>query len=281
MSAADTRSTKILFRDWRQGDAEAGQLMAQRFADWYYAIATSRLGERGGAGPCESACGKFGQGVVAITDSKALVPWAHGVIQEELKTAGNRITDGDEPSNYTSSQSPKTALAKARVALPEDVALLEATYKTGSTASIEPLPILQARYRVKRWLKDNANIAFDVTPDNPILDYAPLPLYESARMATNDEEGQFEQYMISDIQLCKDIAEFAHFAIALRGGLPSAESFAATQAKSAPAPVAARNDGPGAGTVAAAAGGGLLVIGGGIIAVLLIVIVIAYFVFAG
>ena len=32
--------------------------------------------------------------------------------------------------------------------------------------------------------------------------------------------------MISDINLCKDIAEFAHFSIALRGGLPSPEDFA-------------------------------------------------------
>ena len=48
MSSTDTRSTRELFRAWRSGDGEAGQVMAQRFADWYYAIATSRLGEAAG-----------------------------------------------------------------------------------------------------------------------------------------------------------------------------------------------------------------------------------------
>ena len=28
-----------LFKKWRSGDAESGQSMAQRFSDWYYAIA--------------------------------------------------------------------------------------------------------------------------------------------------------------------------------------------------------------------------------------------------
>jgi hypothetical protein len=40
-------------------------------------------------------------------------------------------------------------------------------------------------------------------------------------MATPQEEINFEQWMISDLDLCRDIAEFAHFAIALRGGLPA------------------------------------------------------------
>ena len=59
MAETDTRSIKVLFREWRQGDAEAGQIMAQRFADWYYAIATSRLGEDAGREPCETACRKY------------------------------------------------------------------------------------------------------------------------------------------------------------------------------------------------------------------------------
>ena len=65
----------------------------------------------------------------------------------------------------------------------------------------------------------------EVAPDNPVLDRAPLPLYESGRMATEQEEVNFEHWMISDIDLCKDIAEFAHFSIALRGGLPSADQW--------------------------------------------------------
>ena len=39
--------------------------------------------------------------------------------------------------------------------------------------------------------------------------------------------------MISDIDLCKDIAEFAHFSIALRGGLPTQAEFDTRQQKKA------------------------------------------------
>ena len=34
-TTTDNRSIKDLFRAWRSGDAASGQLMAQRFADWY------------------------------------------------------------------------------------------------------------------------------------------------------------------------------------------------------------------------------------------------------
>ena len=154
------------------------------------------------------------------------------------------LSDGDEANAYTGNQKPKMLLAKAREALGAEVGLLEAVY--GGKASPEeietragplggnPLGVLKARYAVKRWLRDNAGVRFEVAPDNPVLDRAPLPLYESASMATAEEEAQFEVWMISDIDLCKDIAEFAHFSIALRGGLPSAEEFAAQAAKAAP-----------------------------------------------
>ena len=230
MAGSDSRSIKVLFREWRQGDAEAGQLMAQRFADWYYAIATSRLGEEPGREPCEVACSKFGEGVVNVSESRALVNWAHEIIQDELSGKGDRVTDGDQPNAYTGNQRPKTLLARARVALPTEVGLLEQCYRTGSTAALEPLPVLKARYKVKQWLRDSCHVPFDVAPDQPILDRAPMPLYESGRMASADEEKNFEQWMISDLDLCKDIAEFAHFAIALRGGLPSVEEFEAEQA---------------------------------------------------
>ena len=236
MSEQDTRTTKVLFREWRAGDSQAGQIMAQRFADWYYAIATSRLGESGGAGPTETACTKFGEGVVEITESRQLVPWAHDIIAKLLADAGARTMDGDEPNAYTGNQSPKALLARARGALPAEVELLEAAYAaSGDPARVEalaeplggnPLGILKARYRVKQWLRDQQNVPFEVAPDNPVLDRAPLPLYESGKMASPQEEVNFEHWMISDIDLCRDIAEFAHFAIALRGGLPSAEQMA-------------------------------------------------------
>lgn len=239
MSQSDARSTQVLFREWRSGNAESGQVMAQRFADWYYAIATSRLGEDRGRGPCEQACARFGEGIVRIKESRELVSWAHGLIQRELESAGSRATDGDEPNAYTANQSPKRLLAQAREALPAEVDLLEATYSgAASPERIEelagplggnPLGVLRARYRVKQWLAAHAGVPFDVAPDDPILDRAPLPLYESGRMATPEEEVDFEHWMISDLDLCKDIAEFAHFAIALRGGLPSREAVAATR----------------------------------------------------
>ncbi|HHO50554.1 MAG TPA: hypothetical protein ENK18_06680 [Deltaproteobacteria bacterium] len=231
MSELDGRSTKQLFNDWRQGDGQAGQAMAQRFADWYYAITTSRLGETRGREPCDIACQRFGEGIVNVTESRALVGWAHEIVLAELENAGSRATDGDEPNAYTDDKYPKDLLVRARMALPSEVNLLEATYggrvsrqeldEMAAPLGGNPLGVLKARYRIKQWLRDNEGVPFEVAPENPILDRAPLPLYESGHMATDQEETNFEQWMISDIDLCKDIAEFAHFSIALRGGLPA------------------------------------------------------------
>ena len=236
MSEMDTRNTTQLFNDWRQGDANAGQAMAQRFADWYYAITTSRLGENKGQGPCNTACELFGEGIVNVTEARTLVPWAHEIVLAELENAGMRTMDGDDPSAYTGGQPPKDLLCRAREALPAEVRLLEATYgRKASNHEVEqlaaplggsPLGVLKARYRVKQWLRDNGDVPFEVAPTSPNLDRAPLPLYESGRMATDAEEANFEQWMISDINLCKDIAEFAPFSIALRGGLPSPRQYA-------------------------------------------------------
>jgi hypothetical protein len=234
MIETDNRSTKQLFNDWRKNDAVAGQLMAQRFADWYYAITTSRLGETRGRAPCDEACARFGEGITTVTDAKNLVGWAHDVVLKELEHAGGRAMDGDEANAYTGEKHPKELLLRARAALPIDVRLLEAAY--GGKVSKEqleelatplggnPIGILKARYRVKQWLRDHEGVPFGVAPDNPVLDRAPLPLYESGRMATPHEEMNFEQWMISDLDLCRDIAEFAHFAIALRGGLPAGDA---------------------------------------------------------
>ncbi len=276
------KTVKQLFKDWRGGDAESGQLMAQRFADWYYAIATSRLGEDGGREPCETACGRFGEGIVNVTESRALVKWAHEIIVDELGDNA-RATDGDEANAYTGNQKPKTLLAKAKAALPTEVGILELVYQGGaSQEDIDkaseslggyPLGVLKARYKVKQWLRDHQRVPFEVAPDNPVLDRAPLPLYESDQMKTPAEEASFEQWMLTDIDLCKDIAEFAVFSIALRGGIPDHVE--------EPKPQAAQNKssdgegssggGGGGGAAVAAAGGGLLLVGGGI--VLLVVIV--------
>ncbi|TVQ90969.1 MAG: hypothetical protein EA397_10760 [Deltaproteobacteria bacterium] len=225
------KTVRQLFKEWRSGDAEAGQIMAQRVADWYYAISTSRLGEDRGKAPCDEACAEFGGGIVNVSDGRKVEGWAHDIITQKVKAAGSRATDGDKPSLYTRKQAPKGLLRRARAELPEEVTLLEAVYGAQADRSQiaalaeplggNPLGILEARYRVKRWLRDNAKVKFDVVPDKPILDRAPLPLYEADRMASSAEEAQFELWMLTDLDLCKDIAEFAHFSIALRGGLPA------------------------------------------------------------
>ena len=178
MSGTERRTTRQLFKEWRSGDAQAGQLMAQQVADWYYAIATSRLGEKRGRKPCDAACVAFGQGVVDITESRKLVPWAHSLIVEQLKGAGMRASDGDEPSAYTARNRPKPLLVDAREALPDEVALLEVVYGADADRSSiddmaeplggNPLGILKARYAVKRWLRDNRSVPFEVAPKEPV-----------------------------------------------------------------------------------------------------------------
>lgn len=284
---ADTRSTKDLFRAWRSGDAEAGQAMAQRFADWYYAIATSRLGEKVGREPCEKACARFGEGVVKVTDSRALAKWAHDIIVEEVATRGGRTRDGDEPTAYTGQQRPKQLLAKCRRKLEPEMKLLEAVY-TGQPDEIAdqlaaplggmPIAVLKARYRVKQWLRDNAKVPFEVAPDDPVLDRAPMPLYESGRMASAAEEANFEQWMLTDLDLCKDIAEFAQFAIALRGGLP-ADTGAATPAPAPRAVPAPAEVSSGIGGKAALGGAALFfAIAGALAVVAVIGAIVVYFV---
>ena len=81
-----------------------------------------------------------------------------------------------------------------------------------------PMALLDARYNLKRSLKDNLQVGFSIVPTQPLLDCAPLPLYESDRMATDTEEAIFEKWLISNEDLCRDLAEFATFAHALRAG---------------------------------------------------------------
>ncbi len=281
-------STKDLFRAWRSGDANAGQEMAQRFADWYYAIATSRLGEARGTAPCQRACDRFAQGIVEVSESRALVDWAYAIIQEEVAGEGERARDGDDPTTYTGGQRPKALLRQAREALPDEVSLLEDVY-SGATRDEDlgerakalggnPIGVLKARYAVKKWLQQRG-APFDVAPDAPILDRAPLPLYESGRMKTPAEEANFEKWMITDIDLCRDIAEFAHFSIALRGGLGAeAAPKTAKAAKAAPVDRSPAEPGRTNATAGKAALGGVaaLVLGGGVLMLVVLALAAAY-----
>lgn len=228
MADLKTATTQQLYKQWRAGDANAGQVMAQRFSDWYYAVCTCRLGDTHGRGPLQRACVRFQQGIVSVAGAGQLVDWAHGLLAEEINGAGGRIAGGDFPSQITGGQSP-TALvqAAARGLQAAQVRLLAQAYdsdlplddvkKEAEALGGYPLAVLQARYALKRELRDRHGIQLGVVPDAPNLDAAPLPLYEAGRMNSAAEEAGFEKWMLSDIGLCKDIAEFGPFAQALRG----------------------------------------------------------------
>ncbi len=230
MSEHSNTPTATLFKQWRsQGDAAAGQAMAQRFSDWYYAITTCRLGDAHGRGPLQRACVRFQQGILTVTTPGELTEWSHGLLMEEVKMAGGRIAGGDFPNQLTGGRSPTELLrAVAGQMRAEDVELLALAYDSATaietvTARAEgmggyPVAVLNARLALKRALRDGAGIAFSEVPDTPNLDLAPLPLYEAGRMTREADEVGFEKWVLTDMRLCKDIAEFGVFAQAIRAG---------------------------------------------------------------
>jgi hypothetical protein len=243
MADLKTANTQQLYKQWRAGDANAGQAMAQRFSDWYYAVCTCRLGDTHGRGPLQRACVRFQQGIVSVAGAGELVDWAHGLLAEEIKGAGGRIAGGDFPSQLTGGQSPTALVQSASRGLrQEQVRLLAHAYDSdlpledvkqeAEALGGYPLAVLQARYALKKELRDKQGIQLGIVPDSANLDAAPLPLYEAGRMNSAAEEAGFEKWMLSDIGLCKDIAEFGPFAQALRGGAFRGGA-AATQAKAA------------------------------------------------
>lgn len=229
MSDLRTVPTTQLFRQWRGGDRDSGQDMAQRFSDWYYAVTASRLGDALGRVPLQNACTRFQQGIGTVAKEAELVGWAHEILAEELAAGGGRIAGGDFPNQITAGRSPTELLAIARKGLPtETVTLLAHAYdsswpidelnKEAESQGGMPLAVLRARYTLKRWLQQHAAVGFTEVPDQPNLDYAPLPLYEAGRMSSAAEETNFEKWLLSNMSLCKDIAEFGVFALALRAG---------------------------------------------------------------
>jgi hypothetical protein len=218
-----------LFRKWRAGDERSGHVMAQRFSDWYYAVSASRLGDREGRPPLERACRRFQEGITELTDPNKLTNWAHGILIEEIQGSGVRLAGGDQPNALTASRSPTELLKQASVHLnPDQQRLLVHAYDAGysldaltreaEAAGGYPMAVLHARYALKRALRDRVGIRLGEVPDSPKLDLAPLPLYEAGRMTSPEEELAFERWMLTDLTLCRDLAEFAAFALALRGG---------------------------------------------------------------
>lgn len=233
-----------LFERWRRGDAEAGRLMAQRFSDWYYAITAVRLGDRKGRGPLDRSCKAFAEGVVAVTRAGDIVEWAYGLVQQEVSSAGGLISGGDIPNAITRNRSPSKLLRQVRADLEADqLKLLHLVY-SGRGAPDEiarvaeqqggmPLALLRARYTLKRLLKQNADVPFQITPVELDFDRCPMPLYEANALANPDEVVAMEKWLLTDGQVCRDVAEFATFAVAMRGGALVSDEPAETPAESA------------------------------------------------
>lgn len=229
MTDPSSMSPQELYRQWRSGDATAGQAMAQRFSDWYYSLVSVRLGDLKGRAPLQKACLRFQQGITAVNSPGELVDWAHALVAEEMKAAGERVDGGDFPNQLTGGKSPSELIRLAAKTLPpEDVALLAATFDPRvSVAALSaqsearggmPLAILKARYALKHALREQAGVPLQEVPGTPNLDYAPLPLYEAGRMAGSREEATFEKWVLSNMTICRDVAEFGAFTLALRGG---------------------------------------------------------------
>lgn len=256
MAEAADVTVQQLFKKWRSGDAEAGQTMAQRFSDWYYAIAAVHLGDRKGRAPLDRACQAFAQGIINIHRPGDLVEWAYALIQQELLSAkeqlssGGRIVGVDSGNALTGNRAPSRLLREVRGNLdPDQVQLLHLLY-TGSTdvEAIErlaepqggmPVAALRARYTLKRLLRSNANVNFQETPLELNFDRSPLTYYEADRLTSNEENEAFEKWLLSDALVCRDVAEFAAFTHALRAGLLLSDDEPEVQQVSAPAPAPA------------------------------------------
>jgi len=235
---APQQDVKVLFKQWRSGDPDAGVTMAQRFSDWYYAITVMRLGDQRARAPLEQACQIFAQRIMEVTNAEDLIDFAHRIVLDELQSAGDRSPGGDFPNGITGNQPPSQLLQTAVAQLSADhISVLHQTYaRTQKAMDIHhdmPFTVLEARHALKRALAERVGVQFSVLPDSLDLDRGPLPLYEANQLRGNDEERIFEQWLLTDIDLCKDLAEFSAFAHALRAGaLKDAGS-----GQSAPTPV--------------------------------------------
>ncbi len=223
MPKAEQSSPETLFHHWRRGDEAAGKAMAQRFTDWYYAMAVSRLGETEGDGAFRAASSKFSKGVMKVEDPRRLLGWAHQIARKQIhsRLENQAPRAGDIPNNFSRRRPPSQLLIEARSHIPEAIGLLEKVFR-GEAKEEDPLRVLKARYTVKTWLRAHMDVAFRVTPHEPDTDRAPLTYYEAGRMTNESEETLFELYMLNDQEICQDVAEFAHFAQSLRGGLDAA-----------------------------------------------------------
>jgi hypothetical protein len=222
-----------LFRKWRGGDVQAGQEMAQKFSDWYYAISTIRIPDQNRE-PMENACQAFAQGIVSVTRPRALVDWAHDLLERELQAVGRGLdatesTGSDHPNAMTRNRSPTELIHNVAgdldptlrqvLALAYDPSIPLPTVDTvADELGGTPFVMLKARYALKQLLMRTQDTPFAVAPDEMDMDRTPISLYEAQRLASGNETAELEKWLLSDIDLCKDVAEFSAFVHALRGG---------------------------------------------------------------
>jgi hypothetical protein len=230
-----------LFNRWKSGDAEAGQEMAQRFSDWYFAVAATRHGEQKSRQGLERACQLFAQGIGSIDNGQDLEAWAHGLLDGEL--AGLEATErgSDEASRLTGNRLPSRLLRRciAEAECP-GLPLLAMTWNHeiplsqlivhAEGAGGYPLAILKARYELKAWLGNQEDVPFSEVSAESNLDYLPLPLYEAGRLPPSEAQ-QFERWLLQDPSLRQDAMEFSNFSMAMHTGV-----FTSLCAKADPVP---------------------------------------------
>jgi len=219
--------TLDLYNAWKSGDAAAGQAMAQRFSDWYFAIAVARYGEQASREGLERACQLFAQGIASVENAAELESWALAILDAELQ--GLTQEGGvDHACRLTGNRLPSRLLLSA-VAEAEckGLPLLALTWSPNVTeeelrhaaeeAGGFPIAILKARYELKQWLGMKEAVPFPDLKSDANLDYLPLPLYEAGRLP-DEEAAAFERWMLSDADLRKEVSDFSCFSLAMRSG---------------------------------------------------------------
>jgi len=222
--AAEPKSTdriEELYLRWKLGNQAAGQMLANRFSQWFGAVITIRMGTTRGQQPLQNACARFSQDFGTVDTVEKIHLWAHSVLKGAAPETGKPQND-DVPAEVA------TALRKAKNLKPAPHPNLGDLYNfyAGSmpseqASSIAPKDLLAARYALKRQLKDKYGIPFTVTPQRAINpDARPLPWYEARRFEYPEEGTRFETWLLNQNDLCVDLWEFAPYANCLRVGLP-------------------------------------------------------------
>jgi len=222
--AADPKTTdriEELYIRWKLGNQAAGQMLANRFSQWFGAVITIQMGTTRGQQPLQNACARFSRDFGTVETVEDIHRWAHGTVKDEA-------ADTREPQNDPVPDEVATSLRKAKnlkPALHPNLADLYSFY-AGSMApeqarTLAPKDLLAARYALKRLLKNKYGIPFTVTPQRAINpDARPLPWYEARRFNHPEEGARFETWLLNQNELCVDLWEFAPYANCLRVGLP-------------------------------------------------------------